>query len=227
LQNSPLEIAEDQIKQQGIKAHKLFASSDKSWLKSGRTNLNPLFMQPPKSDKKLKSYPLAYLLEGSFQSYFKGKPIPTKETEKSAEDKPEPTDKAVNAANQQSRSEAEIDLSKIKSEKGFAAKGQPGKLAIIGSSAILKDNLVDQKGQSPNTTFLLNIIDVLNHRDDIAAMRSKTQRFNPLEETAAITKTSVKIINIAGLPVVVVLFGLFTWWRRRVRRKHIQMMFQS
>ncbi len=228
LQNSPLELVDDRIKNQEIEAHELFASSEESWLKSGKTNLNPLFMQPPKADEKLKSYPLAYLLEGIFQSYFEGKPIPAKEAEESAEDESKPEDNASSEQDEQSPTEgAEIDLSKIESEKGFTAAGRPAKIAVIGSSAVLKDNLIDQKGQSPNTTFLLNIIDVLNHRDEIAAMRSKTQRFNPLEETAAITKTTVKVINIAGLPVLVVLFGLFTWWRRRMRRRRIQMMFQA
>ena len=58
-------------------------------------------------------------------------------------------------------------------------------------------------------------------------MRSKEQRFNPLDETTATGKTLVKTINIAGLPVLVVLFGLAVWLRRHARKKHIQMMFQS
>jgi len=228
LQNSPLELVDEQIGAQEVTAHQLFASSGQSWLKSGKTNLNPLFMQPPQANEEFKSYPLAYLVEGEFQSYFEGKPIPARETESPEEDESagdESADKP--SAEKEARGDAEIDLSKIESEQEFDAAGRPAKLAIVGSSALLKDNLVDQEAQSPNTTFLLNIIDVLNHRGDIAAMRSKTQRFNPLDETTATTKTGVKIVNIAGLPVLVVLFGLLTWWRRRVRRKRIQMMFQG
>ncbi|HMA84574.1 MAG TPA: Gldg family protein [Desulfosalsimonadaceae bacterium] len=228
LQNSPLELVDEQIKAQEVTAHQLFASSGQSWLKSGKTNLNPLFMQPPQANEEFKSYPLAYLVEGEFQSYFEGKPIPARETETPEEDESagdESADKPL--AEKEAKGDAEIDLSKIESEQEFDAAGRPAKMAIVGSSALLKDNLVDQEGQSPNATFLLNIIDVLNHRSDIAAMRSKTQRFNPLDETTAMTKTGVKTVNIAGLPVLVVLFGLFTWWRRRVRRKRIQMMFQG
>jgi len=225
LQNSPLEMVAERVEEQAVTAHELFGSSDESWLKSGKTSLNPLFMQPPQAGEELKSYPLAYLFEGKFQSYFKGKPIPARETEAPTE-QGQGADAADEKA-QKPHSDAEIDLSKIEHEQDFAAAGQPAKLAVTGSSAILKDNLVDERGQSPNTAFLLNIIDVLNHREDIAAMRSKTQRFNPLEETTATTKTTVKIINIAGLPVLVILFGLLTWWRRRVRRKRIQMMFQG
>ena len=62
--------------------------------------------------------------------------------------------------------------------------------------------------------FIANIIDALNNRDEIAVMRSKKQRFNPLDETSGLTKTSIKTFNIAGLPAIVVIFGLFVWLRR-------------
>ncbi|MFP4533062.1 MAG: GldG family protein [Desulfobacterales bacterium] len=228
LQNSPMELADEQIKKQGLQAHELFTSSGQSWLQSGKTNLNPMFMQPPQADEEFKSYPLAYLLEGAFRSYFEGKPIPAREKDESAEEASAGDENADKPSEgKEGPGDTEIDLSKIESKQDFEAAGRPAKLAIIGSSALLKDNLVDQESQSPNTTFLLNIIDVLNHRSDIAAMRSKTQRFNPLDETAAAAKTGVKIINIAGLPVLVVFFGLIAWWRRRMRRKRIQMMFQG
>jgi hypothetical protein len=57
-------------------------------------------------------------------------------------------------------------------------------------------------------------------------MRSKEQRFNPLEDTGAGTKTFVKTFNIVALPILVNLFGLLVWFRRHSRKKHIQMMFQ-
>lgn len=228
LQNSPLELADERIKDQNITVHKLFSSSDQSWLQSGRTNLNPIFMQPPEENQEFKSYPLAYMLEGEFQSYFKDKQIPVRMTDKPEED-PEAGNQRpeMQSEEQQAQSDAEINLSEIKSDQEFVAAGKPAKLAVIGTSALLKDNLLDQEGRSPNTTFVLNIIDALNNRGDIAAMRGKSQRFNPLDETTAMAKTSVKILNIAGLPVLVVLLGLFAWWRRRVRKKQIQMMFQS
>jgi hypothetical protein len=56
-------------------------------------------------------------------------------------------------------------------------------------------------------------------------MRGKEQRFNPLDDTQAGTKTFVKAFNIAGLPILVVIFGLGVWFRRHSRKKQIQMMF--
>jgi len=119
------------------------------------------------------------------------------------------------------------DLAKIETKKELIETGKPGKILISGSSALLKDNLLDPEGTSPNAAFLLNIMDALNGRDDIAEMRSKAQQFNPLEETKAMTKNFIKLFNIAGLPALVVVFGLFTWWRRSARRQRIRMMFQK
>ncbi|MGD9307310.1 MAG: ABC transporter permease, partial [Desulfobacterales bacterium] len=78
-----------------------------------------------------------------------------------------------------------------------------------------------------NAAFVMNIIDYLNGREDIAVMRGKEQRLNPLDDTTASVKTFVKTFNIAGLPILIVLFGLSVWFRRHSRKKHIQMMFQK
>ena len=58
-------------------------------------------------------------------------------------------------------------------------------------------------------------------------MRSKEQRFNPLEETRPGIRTFVKTFNIAVLPILVVLFGFLVWFLRHSRKKRIQMMFQK
>ena len=73
--------------------------------------------------------------------------------------------------------------------------------------------------------FVMNVIDVLSHREDIAAMRSKVQQFNPLHDAGELTKSLIKTLNIAGLPILVVFAGLLVWLRRRSRKKRIQLMF--
>ncbi|HMA67469.1 MAG TPA: Gldg family protein, partial [Desulfosalsimonadaceae bacterium] len=212
VKNSPLELMEKRVREQGIKAEKLFASSADSWLAEGELTLNPMFMKPPQKKEKFSSHGLAFLLEGGFQSRFEAGSLPVKETGKNEEEAAE---------------NAGIDLSRIQGGQEFIQSGRPAKIAVIGSSALLEDNLIDRKGRSPNTTFVLNIIDVLNQRSDIASLRSKTQRFNPLAETTAATRSMVKVINVAGLPVLVIVCGLFAWWRRRLRKKRIRMLFES
>ena len=218
LKISPLELDAERISQNSLKAHQLFASSEKSWQMRDRINLNPMFIKPPKSSEEMQSYPLAYILEGQFPSYFAGKPLPVKEIEEEKE-----ADKK--AEGEESKPQTDIDLSKIERQGTFLAQGRPGKIFVMASADMLRDNVLDAGGRGPNATFILNTIDYLNGREDIAVMRAKVQRFNPVEETQATTKTFVKTANIAGLPVLVVIFGLGVWFRRHSRKKQIQMMF--
>lgn len=213
---SPLEIDKELIEKNGLAAHRLFASSEKSWEMSGRINLNPMFISPPPADEK-KSLPLAYILEGQFPSYFAGKPIPEKKApEKNNENNSDQKDNKTG-----------IDSPKIESEGELITKGKQAKIFIISSSDMLTDNVLDQEGRSSNAVFVMNVLDYLNNREEIAIMRSKEQRFNPLRESEAGTKTFLKSFNIAGLPILVVIFGLFVLLKRHSRKKRILMMFQK
>ena len=227
---SPLELDAERLAANGLKATQLIASSEKSWEMSGRITLNPMFIQPPPSEEQMQSKPLAYILEGEFPSYFAGKPIPLKETDPNAsaargdgEAARQPTPNNEAGAGSQSK----IDISKIVTDSQFIARGKPGKVFLMASADMLKDNLLDAGGRGPNATYVLNVIDYLNEREDIAVMRGKEQRFNPLNDTQAGTKTFVKTMNIIGLPALVVLFGIGVWFRRHTRKKNIQMMFNK
>ena len=220
LKISPLELDSERITQNALKTHQLFASSEKSWQMRDRINLNPMFIKPPESSEDMQSYPLAYILEGKFPSYFAGKPLPVREVEDGK--KSEETSEA-----EVPESPKDIDLSQIERQGNFLAQGRPGKIFLMAAADMLGDNVLDAGGRGPNATFILNTIDYLNGREDIAVMRAKVQRFNPVEETQGATKTFVKAANIAGLPVLVVIFGLGVWFRRHSRKKQIQMMFHK
>jgi ABC-type uncharacterized transport system involved in gliding motility auxiliary subunit len=222
---SPLELISENIKQNALTPYKLIASSEKSWQLRDRINLNPMFLKPPPSSEEMQSYPLAYLIEGEFPSYFAGKPLPVKEVDEKKTDKDEKTENESESKTAEKPSG--IDLSKIERSGQFLAKGKPGKIFLMASADMLKNNVLDAEGQSSNATFVMNVIDYLNGREDVAVMRGKEQRFNPLEDTQAATKTFVKAFNIAGLPILVVIFGLGVWFRRHSRKKQIQMMFGS
>ena len=221
LKISPIELITERITQSNLESHRLFSSSEKSWEMRERINLNPLFLQPPPSSDDMQSYPLAYIIEGEFQSYFDGKPIPVKEVADKADKKE--SDQAAKA--QSSDDQGTIDLSQIERKGQFLAKGKPGKIFVMASADMLKDNVLDAGGRGSNSMFVLNVFDYLNGREDIAVMRGKEQLFNPLEDTGAGTKTFTKAFNIAGLPILVVVFGLGVWLRRHSRKKNIQMMF--
>ncbi|MBF0231507.1 MAG: Gldg family protein [Desulfamplus sp.] len=236
---SPLEIDEKVLEQNGITASRLFSSSDQSWLMKGNINLNPMFMRPPTDPSEMKSYALAYMLNGEFTSYFAGKQIPQKDAE---DDKGEDgEDKNINAPDgkgeiiegntddmkQKILAENKEELAKIEVNNSIIKKGKSGKIFVMACSSMLQDNMLDPEGRTTNATFILNVIDHLNDQDEIAAMRSKNQTLNPLAETSAFARTLIKVFNIAGLPVLVIFFGFGVWTRRRARKKTIKILFQK
>ena len=215
--SSPLQTNSQRLEAQDIQAHRLFSSSDKSWLMSERIHFNPMRIAPPGSAGEQQSYPLAYLLSGRFRSFFADKPIPEKETEAQ-----NATGKEANAPSAVSADqEITAAFSRLKESQ------QPGKVFLLGSSDMLTDTILEAQGQSPNSIFTMNVIDALNDRLKMAELRAKVQEFNPLQETDAQTKTVVKMFNIVGLPILVIIFGLFVWWGRNRRKQKIKEQFQQ
>jgi ABC-2 type transport system permease protein len=226
LKISPLEPDEQRVKEFGITANKLFSSSDKGWEMKGRINLTPYMIQPPQNPEEQQSLPLAYVLEGEFPSYFKGKAVPEKPAKEEEKEKGE-GEEGNKKEEQPKEEKPAIDLSKIKKDIKVIERGKPGRIFLIGTSEILKDNLIDEEGRSQNAIFLMNVLDYLNGREDIAQMRSKQQQIRLLENPSDTAKSAVKWFNIAGLPILVALAGLLVWFRRRTRKRKIQLQFKK
>lgn len=220
LKASPLELNEKRLPEGGIKAVQLFSSSEKSWEMKAPINLDPQYISKPGADTRLEKKPLAYLLTGEFASYFADKPVPEK--------KPSADSEKVNKEEDLSEKKEEksgTDAAKIVGEAAKLTKGKPARIFIMGSADLLRDDLIDAEGRSSNAVFIMNVLDLLNDREGMALMRGKTQELNPLEETGADTKVSIKAFNIVGLPVLVALLGLLVWGLRHSRKKAIQAMF--
>ncbi len=213
---SPLELDQKRLDENGITAHWLLSTSDRSWEMKDHINLNPMSVRPPTDKDRFASFPIAYLLEGSFPSYFAGKPVPTRTV-----------DAAQNKENNGDGKPAEKDLSMIQGQVAGITKGKPSKIVVMAASEMIGDNVLDATETNGNSLFIYNIIDAMNGHEDIAVMRSKEQRFNPLEASTPATKTVIKWINIAGLPAIVILFGFMVLLRRMSRKKQIQMMFSD
>jgi ABC-type uncharacterized transport system involved in gliding motility auxiliary subunit len=216
LKVAPLEVDQEKIDKNGLTAVKLISSSENSWLMRGRINLNPMLMPPPPPDEELQSFPLSYLIKGSFPSYFAGKPIPVRVLDEKD---------AAEYESQKNQAQAKPDIAR---EGEFIEKGRAGKIFIIGCSEILKNTLFDEGGKGREGIFIMNLIDYFNNRVDVALLRSKEQRLNPLQnDIKPGVKTFIRAFNIAGLPVLVVLFGIIIWFRRTVRKKQIGIMFNQ
>ncbi|MEN8264485.1 MAG: Gldg family protein [Nitrospirota bacterium] len=219
LKSSPVEVDEQKIRDNELHADRLLSSSDRSWEMAGRVNLDPTYIRPPHGADKFRSFPMAYVVEGSFPGYFAGKDIPEKNVPEKAEGA------EIKEEDKEKTEDPGIDMSAIKSESATLTKSKPAKIFLVGTSEILKDNIVDAEGKTPNAQFIMNMIDYLNGRGDIAVMRSKTQRFNPLHDLTPASKTAIKTVNIAGLPVLVVIAGVIVWGRRSARKRMIQKIF--
>jgi len=212
---APLFLNKEQVSQNDILAEKLFSSSDKSWEMADRITFDIRFSRKPQRTEEYRSFPLAYMLEGEFPSFFAGKPIPEK------------TMNEEDAKKAKGQKPAASATPAIQTEGNVIAKGKPGKIFIMASPEMLKDSLQDPNGRDPNTVFIMNVLDYLNGRDQIVAMRSKQQQFNPIHETGAGVRTFIKFFNIIGLPILVVGFGLLILFRRRSRKNRIQTMFNQ
>jgi len=221
LKIAPVKLAEKIIDENALSVKKLFSSSDNSWEMQGNINLNPELIRPPDKADQKKSIPLAYIVEGKFPSYFAGKPLPLKE--KSEKD----TEKKESKDAEKENIKKDSESSKIKSSVEVIAKSKPARIFITGTSEVLKNNILDRVGSNSNAIFVMNVLDYLNNREDIAVMRSKEQRLNPLYETKGSIRTFVKFFNIAGLPVLIAFFGIFVFFLRHSRKRRIETMFSK
>lgn len=207
MQISPVELLKKNIDNEKINVTTLLSSSDESWLMEGMINLNPMFITPPDNEEDLTSYDLAYVLEGTFTSYFKGKNIPQKVVEEDKIDTGGKNNPAIAADNT------------------FLDTSKPAKLFVLPCSQMLQDNMLDPQGRSTNSMFILNIIDYLNGENEIAKLRSKQQTLNPIAETTPFHRGIIKAFNIIALPVLVILSGLGVLARRTARKKKIDARF--
>lgn len=198
IKGSSLTLNEKQLKDNKIDNKVLITSSNEAWLMQGRISLNPMMIRPP-ADKELSKHNLAVLLEGKFNSFYKDQ-LP----------------ESIVAKNKKSG---------VKTESTIKTGVKPAKLIVIGTSEITGANLIGEQGYPANAALLHNMLDYLNDNNNIPEMRSKGLAAKPLEKSDDSTRTIIKVLNIAGLPFIVILIGLFVWHRRSTRRKKIQRIF--
>ncbi len=219
---SPLESNEETLKKYNLKLTRLMKSSPKSWEMSGRINLMPMFIQPPAESDQFSQFDLAYMLEGAFPSYFADKDIPQKP-------------KKEETAGEEGKSDAEKETVKenqpvlpsaVSTEQGRLKQGKPARIFIMPSSSMIEDMVLGSPDLA-NRDFIINMFDKLNGREDIAVMRSKNQRFNPLKEVGPKGKFFIKGLNIVGLPALIIILGLFVYFRRQRRKNWIQSEFSK
>ncbi len=92
-------------------------------------------------------------------------------------------------------------------------EGVSTRVAVIGDGDFVSDGYAQQG----NLLLAQNIVDWLSLDEGLISIRGKTITTRPLDETSPAAKKWIKWLNILGVPVLLVLFGLMRWSSRRRR----------
>ncbi|MBI4978161.1 MAG: Gldg family protein [Spirochaetes bacterium] len=206
LQASSIEPIDSIIKTNKITYTELIKTSKRAWQKGEGVMLN--YVMPPEQTNEYKQMAVAATLEGPFKSYFEGKEIPA---EPSTNMKKAAVQAASAFSNQQS---------------GFIAQAKKARVFVLGSGEMAKNSLIDAEGKYPNAVFMKNVVDWLVADSDLIAIRKKGLTYNPMKQSSDLLKTIIKVINIFGLPLIVIAFGIFLWRIDMRRRQRIAGMFK-
>ncbi len=212
---APLNLRE----KDSLQGRVLFSSSKKAWLMEENIDLNPGNILPP-GEEEMAQYPLAVLVEGEFESYFKDRPLP--------EPPQDPTEGASGIAEPGSSEERLATTALSLGQREAFQSGEGGALFVLGSSKILYNNVLDEEGLSPNGVFVQNIFDYLSGQEDRAVMRSKGLPYNPIRsDLSGGIKALIRTFNTFGLPLMVIMMGILVWFHWRGYKKKIQQAFSK
>lgn len=215
---SSVTLNREKLKKEKIEGTILVSSSESSWLQTGRVTFNPMAAMVNKP-KELKRYDLAALVSGRLTSYFRGKEIPKNPDEKQA---------AAGALTAVSRFDETV-------KQGESRIIVVGTAEITSSSWIMNSprilNNFFQGGQgdkfNANGLFLTNMVDFTNGHPQNPEMRTKRLEYAPIKKLGDAERVIYKTFNLGGVPLLVILAGLFIWKRRGQRRKNVMEQFSA
>ncbi len=93
------------------------------------------------------------------------------------------------------------------------------RILVIGDGSFAQDQTTDPQ----NLVFLINTIDWLLQDEALITIRSRGITSKPIAELESWEKGLVKYMNMIGVPILFILFGLLRWTLRRARRKGVQL----
>ncbi|MBE2226115.1 MAG: GldG family protein [Ignavibacteria bacterium] len=89
------------------------------------------------------------------------------------------------------------------------------KIIVLGNGDFPQD---DFRGPDESLLFFANMIDYMSDDAGLSLIRMKDSNPKPLDSIEDSTKTIVKYGMLAGPPVLVLLYGLFKWRRKKAAR---------
>ncbi|OPX23168.1 MAG: hypothetical protein B1H03_02455 [Planctomycetales bacterium 4484_113] len=142
-------------------------------------------------------YTLAYLLQGRLKSAFADEGVPEIPEDASEERLP-----ALKKA---------LDPAKFLKESSKDAR-----IVAVADGRFIEDNFL---GNFPdNAVFIENIADWLAQNEALIGIRSRGVTSRPVKELTEPVKNAIRYGNLIGLPLLIILFGVFQWMLRLRRR---------
>jgi ABC-type uncharacterized transport system involved in gliding motility auxiliary subunit len=180
---------------EGVAIDTLGRSTEKAWVQAGRVTFSPQAHIDPPDPEKVKSFPVAFVATGTFNSRFAGQPVPPKPADAMSEPSPQDT---VSTA-------------------GTIAQSPETQIVLVGSSYVIDDNMLAQYPE--NGAFLLNVVDWMTLGDELIGIRSREVTDRPLREIGDSARSLVRILGIFGTPLAVIAFGVIRFLARRREKR--------
>jgi len=198
---SSVELIKDNKAQSGLVYTQLAQSSGQAWRQKGFFLLNPTVPLKPADDKG--PFALGYSAEGKFKSFFAGKPFPNEKGEKTTV-----------PANTSLPPDAEKPIDQAQT---------PGRLLVFGSSNVVSDMYIAGMSRyvpvyQIDLAFALNVIDWLAQDKALSSIRAKAITQRPITYASESTPLVLEAVNIVGVPLMFILFGVMRWRFRSARR---------
>jgi gliding-associated putative ABC transporter substrate-binding component GldG len=178
-----------------VEAIALAKTSRGGWTAQSPYNISPTDrqFQPPASVQQ--AHTVAVSLSGVFKSFYAGKAIPPVESSES--------DEAVTAK-------------PAEEERTTKTDSEATQIVVVGNSQFL------QQGQRDGQLFFLNTVDWLTLGEELINIRSHGATNRPLKEISESEKFFLKFISIAGVPILVIAFGLVRFFLRRRAKRMVE-----
>jgi len=98
-------------------------------------------------------------------------------------------------------------------------KAAPGRLLVVGTGDFMEDTFAMNGEDMP---FLMNGIDWLARDEGLIALRSRGVTDRPLEKVSDTTRDAVKVVDVLGGALFLILVGLIRWKLRQGRRRRLE-----
>jgi len=153
-------------------------------------------------DKLAEGAKVSYLVKTSNQAWTQKEPFNLNPQQEMPKSKASQYDLAISVSG------------KLKSAFG-SNTSDSSRVILVGDSDFLRDSL---SGGSDNLIFFQNLVDSLTLDEGLINIRSKGIAARPLMELSDASKASIRYLNVFGLTVLALVFGLWRYYSRRRNR---------